>query len=107
MSNSNTQGKYQVVWPRGKKIGDRAQPATRLENLNGKTVAELWDFVFRGEEIFPLLESELSARFSDVKFLSPDKFGNTHGSDEREVLDALPGKLRELGVDAVISGMGC
>ena len=107
MSDSQAQGKYEVVWPRGKKIGDRAEPAPRLENLNGKTVAELWDFVFRGEEIFPLIESELSARFADVKFLSPDHFGNTHGSDEREVLEALPDKLRELGVDAVISGMGC
>jgi hypothetical protein len=107
MSDSQAQGKYEVVWPRGEKIGDHAEPAKRLENLNGKTVAELWDFVFRGEEIFPLIESELSARFADVKFLGPDRFGNTHGSDEREVLEALPDKLRELGVDAVISGMGC
>ena len=38
---------------------------------------------------------------------APTHFGNTHGSDEREVLEALPDKLRELGVDAVISGMGC
>ena len=107
MARKQSQGKYQVVWPRGKNVIDRAAPARRLENLNGKTVAELWDYVFRGEEIFPLIESELSARFENVKFLGPDRFGNTHGSDEREVLEALPNKLRALGVDAVISGMGC
>jgi hypothetical protein len=107
MARKRSQGKYQVVWPRGKKVVDRAAPARRLETLNGKTVAELWDYVFRGEEIFPLVESELAARFPDVKFISPDRFGNTHSTEEREVLAALPDRLRELGVDAVISGMGC
>jgi hypothetical protein len=107
MSESTSRGNYRVVWPRGRKIEDRAEPAPRLEDLNGKTVAELWDYVFRGEEIFPLIEAELSARFAGVKFLRPDRFGNTHGSDEREVLAALPDRLRELGVAAVISGVGC
>jgi hypothetical protein len=105
--SDQTQGKYEVVWPRGKKIGDRSEPAPRLENLNGKVVAELWDFVFRGEEIFPVIESELSARFENVKFLGPEQFGNTHGTEEHDVLETLPDKLRELGVEAVISGMGC
>lgn len=107
MARKHAQGKYQVVWPRGKSVIDRAAPAPRLENLNGKTVAELWDYVFRGEEIFPLIESELSARFAGVKFIGPERFGNTHSTQEREVLEALPDRLRELGVDAVISGMGC
>jgi hypothetical protein len=107
MARKQAQGKYQVVWPRGKKAVERAAPARRLDSLNGKIVAELWDYVFRGEEIFPLIESELSARFAGIKFLSPDRFGNTHSTEEREVLAALPDRLRELGVDAVISGMGC
>jgi hypothetical protein len=107
MARKPSQGRYQVVWPRGKKLVDRAAPAPRLDSLNGKTVAELWDFVFRGEEIFPLIESELSTRFEGVRFLSPDRFGNTHSTEEREVLAALPDRLHELGVDAVISGMGC
>jgi hypothetical protein len=42
-----------------------------------------------------------------VRFVSWREFGNTHGSEEREVVAALPKRLRELGVDAVISGMGC
>jgi hypothetical protein len=42
-----------------------------------------------------------------VKFLHWDRFGNTHGSDERNVVANLPQKLRELGADAVVSGMGC
>ncbi len=107
MARKQSQGKYRVVWPRGKKVVERAAPAHRLDSLNGKTIAELWDFIFRGEEIFPVIEAELSARFDGVRFLSPDRFGNTHSTEEREVLAALPDRLRELGVDAVISGMGC
>jgi hypothetical protein len=107
MARKQSAGKYQVVWPRGKKVVDRAAPARRVESLNGKTVAELWDYVFRGEEIFPVLESELSVRFPGIKFISPERFGNTHSTEERDVLAALPDRLRELGVDAVISGMGC
>jgi len=36
-----------------------------------------------------------------------EEFGSTHGGDEREVMRALPEKLKKLGADAVISGMGC
>ena len=42
-----------------------------------------------------------------MKFINWSEFGNTHGSDERKVVAALPEKLKALGVDAVISGMGC
>ena len=107
MAKRQQQAKYRVVWPRGKKVTDPANPAKRLEDLRGKTVAELWDYVFRGEEIFPLIESQLTSRFPGVKFIGPGSFGNTHSYQEREVLAELPGKLRELGVNAVVSGMGC
>lgn len=98
---------YEVVWPRGRTRRERGHPAKRHPDLSGKTVAELWDYVFRGEDIFPLLESELASRFPGVKFVKPDHFGNTHGSEERQVLADLPAKLKEFSVDAVISGMGC
>ena len=73
--------------------------------LNGKTVAQLWDFLFRGDEVFTLLEEGLRARYPGVRFVGWKEFGNTHGSNEREVVKALPARLRELGADAVISGM--
>ena len=34
-------------------------------------------------------------------------FGSTHGANERQILADLPAKMESLGVDAVISGMGC
>lgn len=105
MTESNAA--YETVWPRGRQRQKLESPAPRLPDLSGKTIGLVWNFVFRGEEIFPLLQQQIAARFPGVKFIGPDEFGNTHGSDERQVLADLPARLKEFGVDAVISGNGC
>ena len=79
----------------------------RLDTLEGKTVAQLWDYLFKGDEVFALLEEELKRRYPGIKFVSWREFGSTHGDDEKESLAALPERFKELGVDAVISGMAC
>lgn len=98
-------GHYEVLWPRSPRQVNAKKFAPRLATLSGKTVAQLWDFLFRGDEVFALLEQGLKARFADIRFVSWREFGNTHGNNEREVLAGLPAKLKELRVDAVISGM--
>jgi len=105
MSNANAQ--YAALWPRGPRQAKVKSLAKRLDTLDGKTVAWVWDYVFRGNEVFEQLEASLRERYPGVKFLHWDLFGNTHGSDERNVVANLPQKLRELGADAVVSGMGC
>ncbi|MCX7141946.1 MAG: hypothetical protein NT123_12865 [Proteobacteria bacterium] len=104
---SNKEGTYSVYWPRGERTLDVQPVAPRLDSLSGKTVAFLWDYMFRGDEIFAILQTELLARFPGMRFIGPDEFGSTHGEDERKILAALPEKLKSLKVDAVISGMGC
>lgn len=106
MQNDNG-GEYAVVWPRAPRTAKLARLAGRPESLRGKTIAELWDYIFRGDEIFPILEAELARRFPDTRFVSYKTFGSTHGAEEREVLANLPAMLKEHGVDAVVSGMGC
>jgi len=98
---------YEALWPRSPRQVGVKPLARRLDTLNGKTVAQLWDYVFRGDEVFALLEEGLKKRYPGVKFVSFKEFGNTHGSDEREVLNSLSRKFKELKVDAVVSGMGC
>ena len=101
----NNDGCFEVVWPRSARQVRHKQLAARHETLHGKVVAELWDYLFRGDEVFETLEEGLRERFPDVRFVSWREFGNTHGSDEREVMAALPQRLKALGVNAVISGM--
>jgi hypothetical protein len=96
-----------VLWPRGRRTVATRPVAPRLETLAGKTVAQLWDDLFRGDEIFPVLESALAARFPGVRFVGYRTFGSTHGAEEHQVLQDLPTRMREHGVDAVISGMAC
>jgi len=98
---------YEALWPRSPRQVGVKPLARRLDTLNGKTIAQLWDYVFRGNEVFALLEEGLKKRYPDVRFVNFKEFGNTHGSEEREVLASLPRKFKEMGVDAVISGMGC
>ena len=98
---------YRVVWPRSPRGVQRQRRAERLDTLAGKRVAFLWDYVFRGDELFPVLERELTARFAGIDILGYEEFGNTHGGDEHERVGHLPDDLRARGVDAVVSGMGC
>jgi hypothetical protein len=98
---------YEVVWPRSPRTIKVNPVAKRLDTLRGKTIAQLWDYIFRGDEIFPILEEELSKRFPDTKFINYSVFGSTHGDNEREVVGSIPAKLKQHGADAVISGMGC
>ncbi len=98
---------YKVVYPRGERRLKARSLAKRLDTLNGKTVAQLWDFLFYGDEIFDELEVRLKERYTDVKFVSWREFGSTHAVNEKELLASLPKRFKELGVDAAISSMAC
>jgi hypothetical protein len=102
-----SQTNERVLWPRGRKTAEVVSLAPRLHTLEGKTIGQLWDDLFRGDEIFPMLEEALSARFPGVTFVGYKVFGSTHGRDEQRVITELPARLRQLGVDAIISGMAC
>jgi hypothetical protein len=107
MSNVSHDGYYEVFWPRAPRQMQTKPLAPRLESLEGKTIAQLWDFLFRGDRVFELLEEGLKARFPGVRFVSWREFGSTHGAEEKTALATLPQRFKELGVDAVISGMAC
>ena len=97
---------YEVFWPGGANAVHTVSSAPRTD-LTGKRIGLLWDYVFRGEEIFPILEESISERYENVEFIGYDKFGSTFGGDEHAVLTALPRLLKDLKIDAVISGIGC
>jgi hypothetical protein len=98
---------HRVVWPRARRVVGRRDLAPRLQSLQGRTIAFLWDSVFRGDEIFPILEDALKRRFPDTRIVGWDAFGSTFGGEEPRTIAELPDRLRRLGVDAVVSGIGC
>ena len=99
--------RYDIVWPQSPCAGAQRALAPRLDSLAGTRIAFVWDYLFRGDELFPVLERELTARFPGVEVVGYDVFGNTHGPREAQVVAALPGMLHERHVDAVVSGNGC
>lgn len=104
-ANPPGDGYYEVLWPRGERKQAIRPLARRLDTLNGKTVAQLWDFLFNGDDVFAELEDQLAKQYPDIKWVSWRDFGTTHGVNEKEMLAALPQRFKELGVDAAISCM--
>lgn len=98
---------YDVVWPQSPRGVQQRRRADRLDTLTNKRVAFLWDYLFRGDELFPVLADELTKRFDGIEVVGYEEFGNLHGADEKELLLSLPANLRDRGIDAVVSGMGC
>ncbi len=104
---ASVRGIYATVWPRAKKTVEATHFARRLDTLQGKTVGFLWDWVFRGDEIFPMIEEALAKRYPGLRFIGYEVFGATHGGAEAKTIAALPDKLKQNKCNAVISGIGC
>ena len=106
-NQEQTGGRYEVVWPCGERVGKATPLSRRLNTLQGKTIGELWDYLFQGDKIFPILEEELSKRYPGIKFVNYKTFGPTHGGEEKRVVAQLATMLKKHGCDAVISSVGC
>ena len=54
-------GLYDCLWPGGVSAVNKISLAPRSD-LTGKRIGFLWDNVFRGDEIFPIIEKKISER---------------------------------------------
>lgn len=104
--SSDGEAMFEVVWPLGRSAFETRAPNERLADLSGVTVAELWDYLFRGEDIFPIVREKLRERFPGIKFVTYDVFGNVHGPKQTELVADVPRLLKEHGCNAVISAIG-
>ena len=59
MAKQSEDGGYEVVWPCGERRLTQRPLAKRLDTLNGKTIAQLWDYLFAGDEVFKAIEEKL------------------------------------------------
>ena len=105
MNPTPNDGYFEAYWPRGARRVTTKQLAPRLDTLEGKRIGFAWDYVFRGDVMFAEIEQQFSERYPGISFVGYDEMGNIHGSNERAVVAALPGRLKALGVDAVIIGV--
>ena len=102
---------YKVVSPQGEPAIEIITMAPRLETLEGKTIGELWNGGFRGDESFPIIEKMLRERYPTVKFIPYTEFSlitiaSLHPEKKEKTLESLRAELKEKGCDAVITGNG-
>ena len=105
-TDQNQEALYNVVWPLGKSVRTEKGLAPRISDLNGKVICVLSDGLFRMQEIISLVQDSLLRRYSGIKIVNSDIFGDIHGAREDEVLRELPHLLHQHSCDAVISGVG-
>jgi hypothetical protein len=97
---------YDVFAPIGRRTATDLPEVPRVRSLNGKKVAFVWDLLFSGDVMMEVIERKLAGRFPDIEFVGHENFENIHGVDEIRVVEELPAKLKDLGVDAAIVGVG-
>ena len=74
MPESHLSELYHVLSPEGP-LGVTPLPAApRLDTLTGKKIAFVWDYAFRGDEMFPVIEDGLRETFGAVDFVGPGCF---------------------------------
>jgi len=99
-----------VISPIGAEAVEQKNLAKRLDTLNGKIVAEVWNEDFKGDIMFPIYRELLKERFPEVKIIPYTEipFASLKGtpSYQREVLNEIIATLKAKGADAVITGNG-
>jgi hypothetical protein len=99
---------FSALWP----VEPTAPAATvdvpTVGSLDGRTVAFLWDHLFKGPEMFDLVARSLKEEYPTMSFVGHEVFGNIHatGAEESRVLAEIPDKLRQWGVDAAVLAVG-
>jgi len=102
--------KIEVVSPVGLDVVKRSGSAARLNTLEGKTVGEVWNGVFKGDFTFPVIRKLLQQQYPGIKIIPYTEFPHTTGSDnpaqQRELAGRIAAMAKEKGCDAIISGNG-
>ncbi|MFN0299309.1 MAG: hypothetical protein ACKVQU_03030 [Burkholderiales bacterium] len=102
--------RFEVISPAGVQLIEQKAVSPRLPDLNGKTVGEIWNGVFRGDETFPVLRAGLTRRFPGIRIVPFTEFPFFPGDDRPHAQQAVAHEIAMLakakGCDAVISGNG-
>jgi hypothetical protein len=101
-----TEPVYEVLAPTGWFAQDDIPVNARPTSLSDRTVAFVWDYLFKGPVMFDAIRQLIDTRFSQVRFVDHEYFGDIHGLDAQQVLEELPDKLRAANVDVAVVAVG-
>jgi hypothetical protein len=99
-----------VISPVGADAVKPSRAAQRLDGLEGKTICEIWNGVFKGDITFPIIRTLLKEKYPELKVIPYTEFPHGPISDDptqqRQHAQQLAALAKEKGCDAVISGNG-
>lgn len=100
--------RFAALWPVEAAAPASTAAVPAMSDLDGRTVAFLWDYLFKGPEMFELVARSLRSEYPTMSFVGHEVFGNIHGTgaEERQRVAEIPDKLREWGVDAAVLAVG-
>jgi len=73
--------KMKVVSPLVLYVVATSGRAKRIGDLNGKTIGEVWNGVFKGDVTFPIIRKMLQDRYPALKIVPYTAFPHSPGSD--------------------------
>ena len=99
-----------VVSPLGVPITQRTGLAPRLDSLAGKTIGEVYNHHFKGDQMFALYRELLTERFPGVRIIPfsemPASFVGGDPASHRRIAQEVAAAAKEKGCDALIIGNG-
>ena len=102
--------KMKVVSPEGLQLSRMTGVSRHLDTLAGKTIGEVYNNHFKGEQMFGIYRRLLKERFPGVKIIPFDKFPTVYvGGDpasQKKTARRIAELAKEWEVDAIITGNG-
>lgn len=96
---------YRVYSPLGRTVRATIPDNDRPATLDGRRIAFIWDYLFKGPEVFDAIRRDVLKRFPRAAFVDYEVFGDIHGPDSR-ILEDLPQRLADNRVDVAVVAVG-
>lgn len=102
--------KMGVISPEGLPRKASTGASRHLDTLEGKTIGEVYNNHFKGEQMFRTYRRLLTEKFPGVKIIPYDKFPIIYvGGDpvsQKQTAEKAAALAKEWGCDAIITGNG-
>ena len=99
-----------VISPEGLQIAAMGGVSPHLDTLEGKTIGEVYNNHFKGEQMFGIYRRLLKEKFPGVKIIPFDRFPTVYvGGDpasQKKTAKEIAELAKTLKVDAIITGNG-
>jgi hypothetical protein len=104
------QDELAVISPVGLHVTQNRDLAHRLDSLEGKTIGEVYNHHFKGDQMFVLYRELLKQRYPGLRIIPftelPASFVGGDPATHRRIAQEVAALAKQKGCDALITGNG-